>query len=170
MSDTLIAGIYGGLLGSFIIGTAAWFVGARARRHSYYSTLLKLMGDHNWNCLSHKISAGLPICYVDDEIATLCYQHINLLFYAWVHRGIIKKDGSLRGWKRWAEAIVEGAKLTGNEKYSLAYRDILVHGDLYPDKFRDWLKKKLAFSADRFPPKTEEHASQKGLTSGSRRA
>ena len=64
---------------------------------------------------------------------TVCYQQLNLLLYAWLHKDIVKKDGTLNGWQRWANASVEGAKKPGNEKYGFAYRDIPVHGDLYPE-------------------------------------
>jgi hypothetical protein len=134
-------------LGSFI----TWLVGARARRHNYYSTLVKLMGDHNWNRLKAEVKSGLPVTFVDEGTATVCYQHINLLLYAWLHKDLLKKDKTLEGWKRWADAIVEGATRVGHEQYGYAYRDILVHGDVYPTAFIRWLKTELQFSADRFP-------------------
>jgi hypothetical protein len=155
MSDPLIAAFYAGalgaILGATVTGVVAWKVGTKMRRHSYYSTLLKLITDHNWNSLKEKVNAGLLITSVDQGTATICYQHINLLLYAWLHKDVIEKDGSLVGWKRWAKAIVDGAKRPGNEKYGHAYRDILDHGDLCPADFIAWLSAALEFSAERFP-------------------
>ena len=162
MSDPLIAAIYGGVLGAIIAGAIAWRIGARARQHNYYSTLVKLMADHNWNCLTHKVSAGLPVTFVDEPTVTVCYQQLNLLLYAWLHKDIVKRDGTLAGWQRWANAIVEGTKKPGNEKYGFAYRDILVHGDLYPEEFRTWLKTELQLSAERFPVPAPATAERKG--------
>jgi len=118
MSDPLIAAIYGGVLGAIVAGAIAWRIGARARQHNYYSTLVKLMADHNWSCLTHKVSAGLPVTFVDEPTVTVCYQQLNLLLYAWLHKDIVKKDGTLNGWQRWANAIVEGAKKPGRNMAS----------------------------------------------------
>ena len=151
MHDSLVAAIYGGVLGAVVSGWIAWRMATKARSHNYYSTLLKLMTDHNWNCLKAGLRSGLAVTFADEKINTLCYQHMNLMLFAWLHREIIASDGTLEGWKCWARAIVEDANREKNLMYGYAYRDILVHGDIYPPTFIAWLKTVLGLSADRFP-------------------
>lgn len=150
MSDTLLSGIAGGLIGGMITAFIALYIGSRARQQNYYGGLANLLAEHNWNRLKENIPSGLPVTQVDEKVSILCYQHIGLFLYAWMHMGIIKNDKSILGWKRWGESIVKGTQLPGNEQYGYAYRDILVHGDLYPEEFINWLSKEMNFSASQF--------------------
>ena len=148
-----LGGLVGTVLSATVAGSLAYFIFRKNRTQNYYSGLLKFMGDHNWNMLRDKLHAGLPISTAETKVAVVCYQHLNLLFYAWLHRDTVDADGSLAGWKNWAKAIVDGAKLQGNEQYRIAYRDILKHGDLYPVEYRQWLRKTLGISEDAFTDK-----------------
>ena len=148
--NTLLLGGLIGLFGSIVVALMAYFVGRRNRAQAYYGGLVGLISDHNWKCLTHDVRSGHTVVSKDDKVSTVCYQHLNLLFYAWLHKEVIGSDGSMDGWKNWVQAIVEGAHLSGNEAYRLSYAQILLHGDLYPGKFREWLRKEMNLYAERF--------------------
>lgn len=145
----LLSGFCGAILGS----TMTWFVGVRGRRQNYYIALVRNLVDHNWSSLREKTGSGLGISTAQEKICTVCYQHINLLFFAWLHHDIIRRDGSLDGWKHWAQTIVVGAQCSENDCFRAAYCDILTHGDIYPVKFLEWLDKTLGMSKERFAPR-----------------
>lgn len=92
----------------------------------------------------------MPVTNSSLGVAVVCYQHLNLIFYAWLHKTIISKDGSLDGWKRWTTAIIQGAAQPENAEYASAYRDILGHGDLFPKAYIAWLGEELGMTADKF--------------------
>lgn len=144
------AGIIGGILGSIITGIVMWFVAQRQRKQTYYNSLIKLFEKHNWNILSQKLDPGIDILNVSPGISTVCYQHLNLFLYAWLNKSIIEKDKTLKGWKNWSKAIVDGAKKKEREEYRKCYRQILTHGDLYPSEFITWLENELGISAKAF--------------------
>ena len=148
--DTSLLPFIGTLIAVTSAGAIALFVYRKNRKQNYYIGLVKLFGDHNWNLVGHKLSDGLPITGAESNIVIVCQQHLNLLFYAWLHLETIEADGSLGGWRRWASAIVEGAKLPENDQHRQAYFDILSHGDLYPQAFRDWLGQSLGLCVEAF--------------------
>src|SRR3954447_2477008 len=99
-----------GLCGAIIGATVSWLVSRRTRKQNFYIALIKNVSDHNWSSLKEQIHSGLCVSAEESKVLTLCYQHINLLFFAWLHKDIITKDGSLEGWKRWAQSIILGCQ------------------------------------------------------------
>lgn len=146
-----IYSIIGVLVGAAISGCVAYYLSKQTREQNYYMGLMKLMGDHNWGLVREKLSPGISVTNASLGVSVVCYQHINLMFYAWLHKTIVSKDGSLEGWKRWAAAIVDGASKPANSEYASAYRDILGHKDLWPSEFVTWLGEELRMTADKFP-------------------
>lgn len=151
MSDATIAAILGGIAGAVVSGAVAIFVALRQRKQTYYSNLIKFFEAHNWKLLEHKLDPGITVNAEENKVSVVCYQHLNLLFFAWQNRSIIKRDGSLDGWKNWVAAISDGANEEGRETFNSCYRQILNHGDLYPKEFINWLEEKLEFSVKCFP-------------------
>ena len=150
--DPRIYAFFGAILGAIASAATNYFIFRRNRAQNYYSGLAKLISDHNWSLVKEKIDDGLVITGVDPKVAVVCYQHLNLLFYAWLHRDTVEADGSVRGWKNWAAAIVNGAKSADHDQYRIAYYEILRHGDLYPVAFRHWLQSTIGFSRGAFSP------------------
>jgi hypothetical protein len=111
----------------------------RDLRSEYYSTLLQRFENHNWNMLGHNLNAGHPEKY-DSKVSAVCFQHINMLFFAWLNLDVIQDDGSIDGWKRWVDSLVRGAQTKEFLNYGSCYRSILQSGDLYPQRFIDWMQ------------------------------
>jgi len=155
MNDTVISAVYGGLAGALISSIISLIVAKNNRQFSYYENLVKLFEAHNWRILEHKLDSGLNVRTENNEIAVVCYQHLNLLFFVWLNRKTARKDGSLEGWKNWAEEIIQGASKTNRIQFRNCYRQILNHGDLYPKKFIYWLDEELSISAKKFPESTD---------------
>jgi hypothetical protein len=154
MSDNImlvvIIALIGGLVGAVLGIIAALNIAQQNRQQQYYINWIKSISEHNWKLLEHKLDPGLAITEVGLNPRVVCYQHLNLLLLAWLHKKTIKKDGSLKGWKNWAADIVDGAKLKKNAQISSAYHYILTNRDLYPDAFISWLNEEMQLSADKF--------------------
>ena len=86
---------------------------------------------------------------------------LNLLLYAWLHKDIVKKDGTLNGWQRWANAIVEGAKKPGNEKYGFAYRTFLCTVTCIRRSSEPGSKQSFNFRRSGFPCQPRPHLNAK---------
>ena len=147
---TGISGIFGALVGALVGAWIVWKTSSKAQKQAYYGGLINYLGTHNWNLVSQKLNPGLPITNIPLEISVVCYQHLNLLFYLWLNRDIVEKDGSIKAWKNWANGIIEGAKVSGNNHFRECYHDIFSHKDLYPDEFYTWLNDKLSLSSTAF--------------------
>jgi len=126
------------------------FVARGNRKHAYYDKLISTISDHNWSLLTNSLSPGLPVTNISRETSIVCYQHINLLFLIWLNRTYAKRDGTMKGWKRWADAVVKGSKLPENKCFRDCYRQILSHGDGYPNLFITWLANEMSFSVADF--------------------
>ena len=144
-------GISGVIIGAIITGATAWYIAQKNSKQNYYNSLIKLFEQHNWNIINNKLEVGFDVHNVDTKISIVCYQHVNLFFYAYLNKSIIENDGTLDGLKNWARKIMDGAKKPDREEFRKCYRQILTHGDLYPKDFITWLEKKLEFSAIKFP-------------------
>lgn len=151
MSNTVTVLIFGGVVGALLTILGAIFVAQAQRKQSYYSDLIKLFGAHNWNLLQHDLDSGITVRDVEDKVAVVCYQHLNILLFVWLNKSVVENDGSLKGWRNWTDAIVKGANELDRKSFKSCYRQILTHGDLYPEKFIIWLETKLKFSVKRFP-------------------
>ena len=147
---SLVSGLFGALFGSAI----TWFISVRGRRQNYYIALVRYIIDHNWSSLRESTGSGL-ISTVDDKVRTTCLQHINLLFFAWLHFDVIKRDGSVVCWKAYAMAIVAGSQARENGSFRAAYYETLTHSHIYPPKFLKWLDKRLGMSKESFAAKPE---------------
>jgi hypothetical protein len=110
---------------------------------------IKAISEHNWRSLEYDLHSGLETRCEDAKIKISCYQHMNLIYMAWLHRKVVN-DNNLVDLKRWVKYIKYGANIEGNEEYSYCYFRILENKDMYPDDFIDWLKEKLNMSLDDF--------------------
>ncbi len=149
MNDFLLA-VFGGLIGATLTGLIAWIIANRKTKQNYYNSLIKIIEQHNWNLKAHNLDSGLSVKSVDQNVSIVCHQHLNILFYAWLNRSIIEKDGSLGGWKNWTNEIVNGAEKPERKEFRDCYRQILVHGELYPKAFLIWLDQELGISPKAF--------------------
>lgn len=147
---TWAAILIGACVGAVVSFAVSLSVAHGNRRHSYYDRLILTMSEHNWNLMLNGLKPGLPVTNISPGVSIVCYQHINLLFLVWLNRSYASRDGSMEGWRRWASAIKRGSKLPENEEFKACYRQILVHGDLYPAKFTRWLSDDMRFSAADF--------------------
>jgi len=155
--DIILSGIFGGLVGSLVIAIVTLHIARKNTREKYYTGLIERIEQHNWKSYENKLDPGLGITQVKPEVKIICYQHLNLLLYAYFHKDVIAKDKSIQGWKNWAESIVEGAKEQRHGQFSRCYHEILTNGDLYPSDFLNWLKKEIKLSAKAFPITSEEN-------------
>ncbi|WP_075342280.1 hypothetical protein [Tenacibaculum agarivorans] len=149
MNDILLA-VLGGLMGAIITGIVSYIIANRNTKKSYYNSLIKLIEQHNWNLKIHNLDSGLSVKNVDQNVSIVCYQHLNILFHVWLNKKIVKKDGTLEGWKNWAKEIVSSSKKTERKEFRDCYRQILVHGDIYPKIFLVWLDQELGISSKAF--------------------
>ena len=141
----------GGILGVAISALVAIFIAKYQRKQSYYTNLIKIFETHNWSLMEYQLDSGITVNDIDNKVAIVCYQHLNILFFAWLNKSIIEKDASLNGWKNWVTAIIEGANEPNRNSFNRCYRQILTHGDLYPKEFIKWLDSELELSAKKFP-------------------
>jgi hypothetical protein len=148
--DPRLWAFVGAVIGATASAAMNYFIFRLNRAQNYYSGLAKMISDHNWSLVKEDVDDGLVITGVDRKVAIVCYQHLNILFYAWLHRHTIETDGSMKGWRNWATAIVNGAKTPDHKQHCIAYFQILCHGDLYPAAFLQWLESTLGLSKDAF--------------------
>ena len=148
--NQLILGVFSGIVGAVFTGVIAWFIANRNSKQRYYDSLMKLIEQHNWNLKAHSLDTGLNVKDVKPDVSIVCYQHLNILFYAWLNKSIIEKDGSLEGWKNWANEIVNGASKSDRSEFRACYRQILTHGDIYPKAYLSWLDSELGLSIKAF--------------------
>ena len=146
MIEMLLSGLIGGILGALFVGIISWKISKKERKQNYYLGLINLISNHNWKLKENNLNPGLKITSVPIDISIICYQHLNLLFYAWLNKSIIEMDGSIKGWKNWVDEIFSGAISTGNNQYKECYKSILTNKDLYPDDFIEWLNSEMKFS------------------------
>ncbi|MCK5601832.1 hypothetical protein KAR91_08190 [Candidatus Pacearchaeota archaeon] len=154
--EAVLPGMFGGFIAAIITVFVMLRLGNKQRKQQYYMAWISQITQHNWQFIHNdKLKTGLLISpRTSKEVRILCYQHLNLLLLAWLHKGIINKDHSINGWKRWCNEMLKGAEVEGNREFAEAYSDILSSGDMYPDKFLLWLKSEMGLSPSSFK-KTE---------------
>lgn len=104
-----IFGFIGTLLGAGITAFIAWLTSQNTGKQQYYNEWIKKISNHNWNLLNNKVDPGLDISPNNQlSINVLCYEHLNLLLFAWLNKSIIKKDKTEKGWQNWVEEIKKG--------------------------------------------------------------
>ena len=144
--DQVWIAVISGLSGAIITSVIAWYLGSKTSQEKYYDSLVKLLEHHNWNMKLHGLDSGLTVKNVDPKVSVVCYQHLNILLYVWLNRKIAVKDGSMKGWKNWADEILRSCDKVEKSEYRTCYRQILTHGDIYPERFIQWLDQELGLS------------------------
>lgn len=145
-------GIGLGILGALVL----YLVHKTNREQQLEIEWIKAISDHNWKLLQLKVDPGLlivseannpssevpdvnfndPAQLNDFKIRIVCYQHLNILWMAW-RNGLHHKGKKKPNILHWISEINKG--IENNAKYGEIYKAIITNGDMYPEKFLEWL-------------------------------
>lgn len=148
MTETLLSGLIGGFIAAFITGFISWRIHINQNKSNYYDGLMKLLSNHNWRLSQNQDKPGLILTDVPVDVATICYQHLNILFYAWVNLKIIKKDKSIEGWKNWTKILQSNLHSDIYLTHRNCFVEIFKKSDLYPSDFIKWLRDEHSLSLE----------------------
>ena len=130
-AELLLVGVIG------LEGAAAFQHLRVSARSEYCLKLADWLQEHNWRTLENKVSTGLT----NDqqiEVDVMCYQHMNLLFLAWLYEDVMPAAW-VNGWQNFGRMIAEG--WGSRPEFKERYRRIFAIRDVYPVEFLDWLRK-----------------------------